>query len=272
MAEAEAAPDGKGFTAKRVDALGPLDAVVIGSGIGSLTVAALLSRVGWRVLVLEQHGVAGGAMHTFTQKNSRGAWEFDAGVNCESLRGGCNRLIRPPFPRPRPSLPRPPPPLPLTLLALSLASRAHRADCGAPFAHSRVLRAITRDSITWCAMNDDYDVATIASTASGAERVAPDDAEEPVAMCGDRARLLARLDARFPADAKAVRRFYRACGVAAGIAWLPVVLRCLCPVGAPRSSSARSDGTESERSVSTLIRWPERLRLLLSSWRCDSSV
>ena len=76
--------DGKGFTAKRVAELGPLDAVVIGSGIGSLTVAALLARVGWRVVVLEQHGVAGGAMHTFTQKNARGAWEFDAGVNCAS--------------------------------------------------------------------------------------------------------------------------------------------------------------------------------------------
>ena len=88
--------DGKGFTAKRVAELGPLDAVVIGSGIGSLTTAALLARVGWRVLVLEQHGVAGGAMHTFTQKNSRGAWEFDAGVNCASP-AATNPLPYPPL-------------------------------------------------------------------------------------------------------------------------------------------------------------------------------
>ena len=74
--------DGVGFTANRVAALGTIDAVIIGSGIGSLTVAALLSRAGWRVLVLEQHGVAGGAMHTFTMKNAHGAWEYDAGVNC----------------------------------------------------------------------------------------------------------------------------------------------------------------------------------------------
>ncbi len=214
--------DGKGFTAKRVAELGPLDAVVIGSGIGSLTTAALLARVGWRVLVLEQHGVAGGAMHTFTQKNSRGAWEFDAGVNCASP-AATNPLPYPPTARPAQH-------------TASHLARASRADCGAPFAHSRVLRAITRDAIAWCAMNDDYDVATIASTAS--DRVASDPAE-PVAMCGDRARLLARLDARFPADAKAVRRFYRACGVAAGVAWLPVVLLKLLPRAIARALEAR---------------------------------
>ena len=54
-----------------------LDAVVIGSGIGGLTVAAILSRAGKRVLVLEQHDKAGGCSHTHTEKG----FEFDAGVH-----------------------------------------------------------------------------------------------------------------------------------------------------------------------------------------------
>ncbi len=45
-----------------------LDAIVIGSGIGGLSVAALLSKAGQRVLVLEQHDVAGGCTHTFSDK------------------------------------------------------------------------------------------------------------------------------------------------------------------------------------------------------------
>ena len=49
-----------------------LDAIVIGSGIGGLSVAALLSKVGQRVLVLEQHDVAGGCTHTFSDKG----WDF----------------------------------------------------------------------------------------------------------------------------------------------------------------------------------------------------
>ena len=53
-----------------------LDAIVIGSGIGGLSVAALLSKVGQRVLVLEQHDVAGGCTHTFADKG-QGFIKFD---------------------------------------------------------------------------------------------------------------------------------------------------------------------------------------------------
>ena len=42
-----------------------IDIIIIGSGIGSLTCAGLLSRVGKKVLVLEQHYIAGGCMHSF---------------------------------------------------------------------------------------------------------------------------------------------------------------------------------------------------------------
>ena len=56
-----------------------LDAVIIGSGIGGLTVAAILSRAGKRVLVLEQHcyGKAGGCTQTHMDKG----FEFDAGIH-----------------------------------------------------------------------------------------------------------------------------------------------------------------------------------------------
>ena len=37
-----------------------IDAIVIGSGMGGLTAAGLLAKVGKRVLVLEQHDQAGG--------------------------------------------------------------------------------------------------------------------------------------------------------------------------------------------------------------------
>lgn len=51
------------------------DVIVIGSGIGGLTAAALLSRYGKRVIVCESHAIAGGAAHSF----SRRGFTFDSG-------------------------------------------------------------------------------------------------------------------------------------------------------------------------------------------------
>lgn len=62
-----------GFRVDRVPSA--LDAVVIGSGIGGLTAAALLAKAGKKVLVLEQHDQAGGCTHTFQNKG----FEFDVG-------------------------------------------------------------------------------------------------------------------------------------------------------------------------------------------------
>ncbi len=56
---------------------GRFDAVVIGSGMGGLSAAALLSRAGRRVLVLERHYTMGGFTHTFRRK----AYEWDVGVH-----------------------------------------------------------------------------------------------------------------------------------------------------------------------------------------------
>ena len=44
---------------------GPYDALIIGSGIGGLTTASLLSDLGWKVAVLEQHYTAGGNTHSY---------------------------------------------------------------------------------------------------------------------------------------------------------------------------------------------------------------
>jgi all-trans-retinol 13,14-reductase len=52
------------------------DAIVIGSGMGGLTTAAILSKEGWKVLVVEKHYTAGGFTHVF----KRPGYEWDVGI------------------------------------------------------------------------------------------------------------------------------------------------------------------------------------------------
>src|SRR5210317_1194269 len=66
---------GRRYRANRLDE--SYDAVVIGSGIGGLTTAAMLSDLGWRVCVLEQHYTAGGYTHSY----ERNGYEWDVGVH-----------------------------------------------------------------------------------------------------------------------------------------------------------------------------------------------
>ena len=54
-----------------------LDAIVIGSGIGGMATAAILAKMGKKVLVVEQHDTAGGCCHTFFEKE----FEFDSGIH-----------------------------------------------------------------------------------------------------------------------------------------------------------------------------------------------
>ncbi len=69
------------------------DAIVIGSGLGGLTVAAILAkRADKRVLVLERHYTAGGMTHSFT----RPGYEWDVGVHYVGEVDG-NGALRKPF-------------------------------------------------------------------------------------------------------------------------------------------------------------------------------
>eukprot|EP00736_Rhodelphis_marinus_P004457 Rmarinus@m.15973 len=54
-----------------------IDVIIIGSGIGGLMCAGLLARCGKKVVVLEQHYIAGGCTHTFEDHG----FEFDTGLH-----------------------------------------------------------------------------------------------------------------------------------------------------------------------------------------------
>ncbi|MFL2639656.1 MAG: phytoene desaturase family protein [Flavobacteriaceae bacterium] len=63
---------------KRITALdNDYDVIIIGSGMGSLSAASLLSKEGKKVLVLEKHYVAGGFTHVFKRKG----YEWDVGIH-----------------------------------------------------------------------------------------------------------------------------------------------------------------------------------------------
>lgn len=66
---------GKRYRSTRLD--GPYDALVIGSGMGGLTTAACLSKMGKKVAVLEQHYTAGGFTHSY----ERAGYEWDVGIH-----------------------------------------------------------------------------------------------------------------------------------------------------------------------------------------------
>ena len=79
---------GRRYRANRLE--GPYDAIVIGSGIGGLTAAACLSKMGKKVIVLEQHYTAGGFTHSY----DRNGYEWDVGVHYIGDMGAKHTLAR----------------------------------------------------------------------------------------------------------------------------------------------------------------------------------
>eukprot|EP00620_Florenciella_sp_RCC1587_P016399 CAMPEP_0182572800 /NCGR_PEP_ID=MMETSP1324-20130603/17891_1 /TAXON_ID=236786 /ORGANISM="Florenciella sp., Strain RCC1587" /LENGTH=637 /DNA_ID=CAMNT_0024787809 /DNA_START=175 /DNA_END=2089 /DNA_ORIENTATION=+ len=80
-----------GGTTKKLTACNDegVDVIVVGSGLGGLTSASLLSKAGYKVMVLEQHDVAGGCTHTFED----GGFEFDVGLHY--IGGGLDLFLSP---------------------------------------------------------------------------------------------------------------------------------------------------------------------------------
>jgi all-trans-retinol 13,14-reductase len=68
------------------------DAVIIGSGLGGLGIAAAFARQGFKPLVLEKHSVPGGYATTFTRP---GGFVFDVSLHCTGAgeREGVHNLI-----------------------------------------------------------------------------------------------------------------------------------------------------------------------------------
>jgi len=61
----------------RTSSDGPWDVIIVGSGMAGMTCAAMLGRLGRRVLVLEQHHVPGGMTHVFRREG----FSWDVGVH-----------------------------------------------------------------------------------------------------------------------------------------------------------------------------------------------
>ena len=68
---------------------------IIGSGPGGLECGCILARRGFRVIVLEKAKVPGGALQTFTRKDSRGMTHtFDTGFHYVGSLGEGEPLCR----------------------------------------------------------------------------------------------------------------------------------------------------------------------------------
>jgi all-trans-retinol 13,14-reductase len=66
-----------GISFKRLEKKTGYDAIVIGSGLGGMAFAAIMAKMGKKVLVLEKHYVAGGFTHVFKRKD----YEWDVGIH-----------------------------------------------------------------------------------------------------------------------------------------------------------------------------------------------
>lgn len=70
----------KRFSAKEAEKLGRIDTIIIGSGMGGLSCASVLSQLGYKVLVLEAHEVAGGSTHEYVV-DGKSDWKYPSGLH-----------------------------------------------------------------------------------------------------------------------------------------------------------------------------------------------
>jgi len=68
------------FSAKAAEEKGPWDVIIVGSGMGGLTCGSVLSQLGYRVMVLEAHEVAGGSTHDYNV-DGKTDYKFPSGLH-----------------------------------------------------------------------------------------------------------------------------------------------------------------------------------------------
>mmetsp|Transcript_14328 Transcript_14328/g.28902 ORF Transcript_14328/g.28902 Transcript_14328/m.28902 type:complete len:663 (+) Transcript_14328:82-2070(+) len=68
-----------------------VDVIVVGSGVGGLASANVLSRFGYKVAVFEQHYTVGGSTHTYRVKKTKEDLDFDFDVGVHYVGGQMDR-------------------------------------------------------------------------------------------------------------------------------------------------------------------------------------
>eukprot|EP00931_Biecheleriopsis_adriatica_P114955 TRINITY_DN9081_c0_g2_i1.p1 TRINITY_DN9081_c0_g2~~TRINITY_DN9081_c0_g2_i1.p1 ORF type:complete len:711 (-),score=127.27 TRINITY_DN9081_c0_g2_i1:101-2197(-) len=88
------------FSGKAATEKGPYDTIIVGSGMGGLTCGSVLAQLGYKVLVLEAHEIAGGSTHDYNV-DGKTDWKFPSGLHYtipaseEMLQVACGSSVPP---------------------------------------------------------------------------------------------------------------------------------------------------------------------------------